>query len=342
MSNVAVAAFQDESNFIADRVFPDVAVQKQSDRYAVIPAGDFNRDEMQRRGDAAESSGSDFTLSTDNYFCDVWAHHFDYGDQTRANEDAEFNLESNITRFLTQKALLRKEKLFAQNFFTTGVWDSTFTPTTKWDAVSGAQPVKEVRAAILRQSIITGGFRPNIIVTTQAVVDALLQTEDVLNRVLYNPSGGVADPTLENLRQLFGVDEILIMNAVENTAPREYVADADGSGRKVPKEKNRLFVDTNSMLLLYRTPAPGTFSPSAGYTFSWAGLEGTAGLGTRVLTYDIPLTPGARRVEIEMAFDMKVQSKHFGTLMNDLFATDPLDLATAGQDGDYTIYGASA
>lgn len=341
LSNVAVAAFQDESNFIASRVFPDVPVQKQSDRYAVIPAGDFNRDEMQRRADASESSGSDFTMSTDNYFCDVWAHHFDYGEQARANGDSEFNIESNITRFLTNKALLRKEKLFAQNFFTTGVWDSTFTPTTKWDAASGATPVKDVRGAILRQSIITGGFRPNVLVTTQAVVDALLQSEDVINRVLYNATGGVADPTIENLRQLFEVDEILVMNGVENIAPREYVDDADGSGRRVPKEVNRLFVDTNSMLLLYRTSSPaGSFNPSAGYTFSWSGLEGVAGMGTRMLSYDIPLTPGAKRVEIEMAFDMKVQSSHFGTLMNNLFTTDPLDLATNGQDGEYTIYGA--
>lgn len=340
LSNVAVAAFQDNSNFVAGSIFPDVPVAKQSDRYAVIPAGDFNRDEMQRRADATESSGSDFTLSTDSYFCDVWAHHFDYGEQARANADTEFQVESNITRFLTQKGLLRKEKLFVENFYQDGVWSSTFTPSTKWEDTA-ATVIKDVRGVITRQGIITGGFYPNVIVTTQPCIDAILETDDVLNRVLYSGGGvnGVADPSLANLAELFGVDEILVLNAVENTAPREYVEDSDASGRKVPVEINRLFADTNSMLLLYRTSSPGTMVPSAGYTFSWSGLTGQAGMGTRMLSYDIPLTAGGRRVEIEMSFDMKTQSKHFGTFCKDLFTTDPLDLAGNNQDGEYTIYG---
>lgn len=341
LSNVAVAAFQDNSNFIAGQVFPDVPVSKQSDKYAVIPAGDFNRDEMQRRADATESSGSDFTMSTDSYFCDVWAHHHDYGEQTRANADSIFQLESNITRFLTMKALIRKEKLFTSNYFTSGVWDTTFTPSTKWGA-TGATPIKDIKGAITRQGLITGGFYPNIAVMTQPFLDALLDTDDVLNRVLYSGGGqgGVADPSVANLKELLSLDEILIMKAVENTAPREYVADADGSGRKVPKEVNRLFAGTNSMLLLYKTSTPGNMVPSAGYTFSWSGLTGQAGLGTRMLSYDKPLTAGGRRVEIEMSFDMKMQASHFGTYCTSCFTTDPLDLSTNSQDGEYTVRGA--
>jgi len=340
LSNVAVAAFQDDTNFIASSVFPDIPVAKQSDKYGVIPAGDFNRDEMQRRADAAESSGSDFTMSTDNYFCDVWAHHIDIGPQARANADSVFEVESNLTRFLTHKGLVRKEKLFVEGFYQNTVWDSVFSPATKWESAA-ATPIKDIKGAIQRQGIITGGFYPNVIVTTQPLVDALLDTDDVLNRVIYSGGGvgGSADPTINNLRDLLGVDEILVMKAVENTADRGYVDDADGSGRKVPKEINRLFADTNSMLLLYRTPSAGTMVPSAGYTFSWTGLTGQAGLGTRMLSYDKPMTAGARRVEIEMSFDMKVQSSHFGTFCESLFTTDPLDLAGNSQSGEYTIKG---
>ena len=340
LSNVAVAAFQDNSNFIAGKVFPDVPVSKQSDQYAVIPAGDFNRDEMQRRADATESSGSDFTLSTDTYFCDVYAHHHDYGEQARANADSIFQLESNITRFLTNKALIKKEKIFAANFFAAGKWDNAFSPTIKWEAVGGT-PIKDIKNAVTRQGLVTGGFYPNVAVMTRPFLDAILDTDDVLNRVLQSGGGvgGVADPTVENLRQLLNLDEILIMQAVENTAPREYVADADGSGRKVPKEVNRLFVDTNSMLLLYKTSTPGNMVPSAGYTFSWSGLTGQAGMGTRMLSYDKPLTAGGRRVEIEMAFSMKMQASHFGTYFSSCFTADPLDLAGNSQDGEYTIKG---
>jgi len=87
LSNVSVAFQQDASNFVASRAFPIVPVSKQSDKYVVIPRGDFNRDEMQKRADAAQSAGATFQLSDDNYFADVWALHFDLGKQTASNAD---------------------------------------------------------------------------------------------------------------------------------------------------------------------------------------------------------------------------------------------------------------
>jgi hypothetical protein len=308
LSNVSVAYQQDQNNFIASRIFPDVSVAKQSDKYAVIPAGDFNRDEMQRRADGAESAGGDFELSTDSYFANVYAFHKNWGEQTEANMDDQFNFRQNITNYLTMKALLKKEKYFASNFFTTGKWTKDLTgvsaaPSTnqflQWnDAAS--DPIGDITKAITTQQILTGGFRPNTLVLGRQVLDVLEIHPDVIDRVKYGTQTDVSIATVSHLRQLFKVDNIFVMEAIENTANKGQTA-------------VNAFIGGKSALLLYRTTSPGTLVPTAGYTFSWSGLTGQAGMGTRVLSYQIPLTAGGKRLEIEMAWDMKMIAPDFGT-----------------------------
>ena len=48
LTNISVAWIQEESAFIADKVFPSVAVQKQSDRYFVYFREDWYRDEARK------------------------------------------------------------------------------------------------------------------------------------------------------------------------------------------------------------------------------------------------------------------------------------------------------
>ncbi len=46
LTNVSIATMQKSDGFVANKVFPDIPVDKQSNKYAVIPAGEFNRDTM--------------------------------------------------------------------------------------------------------------------------------------------------------------------------------------------------------------------------------------------------------------------------------------------------------
>jgi hypothetical protein len=45
-------------------VFPNIPVQKKSDRYYTYDRGDFNRDEMEERAPGTESEGSGYTWTT--------------------------------------------------------------------------------------------------------------------------------------------------------------------------------------------------------------------------------------------------------------------------------------
>jgi hypothetical protein len=308
LSNVSVAYQQDTSNFVASRIFSDVPVRKQSDKYAVIPAGDFNRDEMMPRGDGQESAGGSFELSTDSYFCHVYAFHKDWGEQTEANMDEQFNFRQNVTNYLTMKALLKKEKYFAANFFAASKWSTDLTGVSsgvgageflQWnDAAS--DPVYDITSAITRQQILTGGFRPNTLVLGRQVLDVLEIHPDIIDRVKYGTQTDVSIASVAHLKQLFKVDDIIVMDAIENTASKGQTA-------------SNAFIGGKHALLLYRTRTPGVLVPTAGYTFTWSGLVGQAGMGTRVLSYDKPLTAGGKRLEIEMAWDMKMVAPDFGT-----------------------------
>ena len=132
LTNISVAYFQQNQNFIATRVFPVVPVSKQSDKFFTYTKNDWFRDEAQRRADATESAGGGYNLSTDSYQADVYAFHKDIGDQTRANADAPINVDREAAEFVTSRLMLKMETQFVSNFFTTGIWGTDTTPSNLW------------------------------------------------------------------------------------------------------------------------------------------------------------------------------------------------------------------
>ena len=125
LTNISVAIMQAQEQFIAPRVFPIVPVSKQTDKYYVWPKADWFTDELRRRGDAEESAGGGMRLSNDSYYCDVWALHKDVGSQARSNLENEVNLARATTQWLTLRAMLRQEKQWVADYFTTGDRKST-------------------------------------------------------------------------------------------------------------------------------------------------------------------------------------------------------------------------
>lgn len=108
LTDIAVAYLQDESVYIADKVFPVVPVQHQTDVYYVWSKADFFRDEAQVRADATESAGSGVNLTTQTYSAKVYALHQDIGAQVRSNADPAVDVDVVATRQLMQKMLDRK------------------------------------------------------------------------------------------------------------------------------------------------------------------------------------------------------------------------------------------
>lgn len=307
LTAISVAYVQDQSRFVADRVFPIVSVPKQSDRYFIYDRGDFNRDEMELRAPGTESAGAGYRLdNTPTYFCNKYSLHRDVPDDLIANSDAVLNPLRDATIFLTQKGLLRREKNFSTKYMDAN-WTSNFSGVSSgqsWAATTILQwndanstPVEDVRKAgttILERT----GFAPNVLVIGKPVYDALADHPDVIDRIKYGAApNSPATVTLQALAALFDVERVEVMSAIENTANEALSA-------------VHSFIGGKKALLVYAAPNPGIMTPSAGYTFMWSGLLGGA-TGQRIRSFRMEHLE-ATRVEIDTCFDQKLIAADLG------------------------------
>lgn len=316
LTQIAVAYFQDDANYVADKVFPMVPVVHQTDVYYVWQKADFFRDEAQLRADAAESAGTGVNLITQTYSAKVWALHQDIGPQVRANQDPAVDIDVTSTRQLMQKMMIRRDRFFMTKYMTTGVWNTAgggdatgttaanggvpggFTPTV-WDDDANSDPFTDIffaQTTILQNT----GFYPNVFLVSWNVFQALRKHPLVIDRVKYtNPAfSGTITPAL--LAQAFDVGRIVVSKAVYNTAGENLAASMS-------------FVAGKNALLLYAPDQPGLMIPASGYTFGWQGFTGLNSLGIRVS--QIPMNwlgLGTIRNESEMAFDMQVVGADLG------------------------------
>jgi|LakMenEpi03Aug12_release.lakeMendotaPanAssembly.Ray.scaffolds.fasta_scaffold186437_3 hypothetical protein len=315
LTNISIAFLQNANNFVASKVFPNISVSKQADRYYVYNRGDFNRDEMALRAPGTESAGGGYTLdNTPSYFANRFSFHKDIPDEVRANADAALNVDREAVAFVTHKALIRREKLFATNFFTTGKWSTDITGVSgapsagqvkQWNDAT-ADPIENIRAG--KRSIMERtGFEANKLVVGRAVFDTLLDHPDIVDRIKYGQTAGApAMANADTLARLLGVDEVLVMNSIENTA-------AEG------QTMSHSFIGGKSALLVHSATSPGLMTPTAGYTFSWTGLLGAGAEGNRIKSFRLEHL-SSDRVEIDMCFDQKLVSADLGFFWTTIIA----------------------
>lgn len=305
LNNISVAYVQDANNFIADKVFPIVRVQKQSDRYFVYLKEDWYRDEAQERAPATESAGGDYDIdNTPSYFCKKYAYHKDVTEEERTNADAPLNSDTDATEFVTHKLLLKREVLWANKFFKSGVWSTELVGKSsnpgvgeflQWDN-KDSDPIKLITDAGVSMAGKTG-YKPNVLVLGPNVYNALKNHPAILERVKYTEKGVM---TSELLASLFEVEKVLPAWAIRNSAPKGAT-------------ENTNFIFGKHALLAYAAPRPSLKTPSAGYIFAWTGLLGAGAYGNRILRIPMPhLGLGTERIEGEMAFDMQVVASDLG------------------------------
>jgi len=307
LTNISIAYLQAASNFVADQIFPNVPVTKQSDRYYTYDRGYFNRDEMKVRAPATESAGGHYSVdNTPTYYAPVYAFHHDIDDQRRSNSDAVLDPDREATEICTQKALIKREVLWVSKYFVTGVWTTEYTgvsgtPTgaqfKQWNDAAST-PIEDIRHRKTDILKLTG-FEPNTLVVGQEVFDSLIDHPDIVDRVKYGQTApGPAMVDAPELAALFKIPRVFVMKAIQNTAN-------EGASNV------HAFIGGKAALLCYSTPSPALMTPTAGYTFSWTGYLGAAPQGQRIMRFRMqPIK--SDRVEIEMAFDQKLVSADLG------------------------------
>lgn len=315
LSNISIGFIQDQTNFIADRVFPNIPVSKQSDRYYTYDRGYFNRDEMEERAPGTESSGSGYSVdNTPTYYAKTYAFHHDIPDEVRANADSVVKPDQDATRLVTLKALIKREKLWVSKYFAGAIWTNDYdgvaaapgaNQVLQWNDANST-PIEDVTAMQTR-ILQSTGMIPNKLVIGRLVWDALKNHPDLIDRVKYGQTApGVAKMSLSAVAELFSVEEILVMNSIENTA-------------KEGQTNTHAFIGGKKALLVYAPSTPGLQVPTGGYTFSWTGLLGSSAMGGRISKFRADLLK-SDRVEIEMSMDHKLVSADCGGFWDTIVA----------------------
>ena len=127
LTNLSLMYAQEESNFVADKIFPVIPVSKASDLIQTYSRADFNRNTARKRAVSTETAGGGYKVGTTSYSVDVWGLHKDIDDQIRANADAILNLDMEATRYLTMQMLISKEIDWVTSFFAGSVWTGLLT-----------------------------------------------------------------------------------------------------------------------------------------------------------------------------------------------------------------------
>jgi hypothetical protein len=134
---------------------------------------------------------------------------------------------------------------------------------------------------------------------------ALKDNDDILDRVKYSERGIVTE---DLLAALFGVKEVMVAGAINNTALEGATANYA-----------RVF-DAESALLAYVPDNPGLMVPAAGMMFSFTGVSGADQFeGLRTLRYRVD-THHSERIEALAAFDFKVTGADLGAFFSNCVA----------------------
>ena len=319
LTNISIAYMQSAAGFISNQVFPNIPVTKQSDRYYVYDRGEFNRDEMAERAPGTESAGGSYKLdNTPTYFAKVYAFHKDIPDELRANSDSVVQPDRDATNFVTSKALIKREALWASKFFVSGVWATDATPSVLWSSANST-PISDVKDA-KRDMLADTGMEPNTLVLGKKVYDILTEHPAIIDRVKYGQTAGnPAMAGLMALMSLFEIERVFIMKAIKNTEPEKAAnfSYPPSAGYYV----HDFIGDSLSALLCYSAPSAGLMVPTAGYTFSWTGLIGAGNQGNRIKRFRMDHL-NSDRVEIDCAFDQKLVGKDLGYFFNTCVVAD--------------------
>jgi hypothetical protein len=294
---------QDEAVFgVARQVFPDVPVDKQSNKYYVWKQEDFFRTDALKRAPGAESAGSGLNLSTSTYYCDVVASHFDIDHQTAANVDVALDLDRAAVAKVTRDILIYEDQDFMTKYFGTGIWAHDTTPAITWDNVNST-PIEDIRARWYVM-LSASGYEPSDLTLGPNVYKRLQDHPDILDRIKYTQTAIVTKDLIASVLDMKRVNVLFGVNnsANEGAATGTFAFNAG-----------------NHALLSYRPSAPGLMVPSAGYTFIWTTPQNNA---FPIAIARIPiLFRKVERIEGETAFSNAVTAKVLGEFLSSAVAS---------------------
>jgi hypothetical protein len=262
LTNISIG-YKNEQ-YIADKIFKEVPVAKQSDKYYVHGMERF-RVHDDYRAPGTEANEINWTLSDDQYYTEGHALRHAIPDEERQNADDIFDLEAEATELVTEGILLNKEIDAANQVLNPNNYHADLRLTlgssgapAKWSDYQNSDPILDIhraKEALHKKS----GIRPNTLIMSEQVMNVLKLHPKLLEVIKYVQRGIVTE---ELMKTVFGVDQILVGSALKSTVMNPGQASANGFDKLD-------YIWGNSVVLAYIAPRPGRKTVSLGYSFMW-------------------------------------------------------------------------
>ncbi len=298
LSNISIA-YKPEG-FIADLIFKQVPVDKQSDSYYIWTKGFWLRNMVERRTPGDTYPEGRMELSDTAYYCQPYHLGYAIPDEVRDNADPAVSLEATGAEWLATQFALNREIKVAGIVFANS-WETQVTGGTnfvQWDDYDSSNPITDINTG--KQTVQKStGIMPNTLVIGQEVFDVLAEHPLLLDKFRYTQTG-ILD--LAQIQQAMKVQNLIVGSSV-------YESTVEGAS-----SATRGYIWGKKAILLYIPSSPALMTPAAGYDFVWRQTDG-GGLtvpirNTREDTRDRDFLKGKH------AFDAKITATDLGYYLN--------------------------
>jgi hypothetical protein len=280
LSNLLAATFETAGDFVANRLFPPVPVDKQSNKYYTLRKEAWLALPNTYRAPKARATRIEFDISSDSYYASNYALAAEIPVEDLANADAALNLRASNTSLISTGLLRDWEQRVATAAVTTVSTVQRLTGASAWDAINSADIIEQMAAA--HETIFQNtGLRANSLVLDYRSYMYAKRNIRAFERFKYRATG----PALledSQLKEMFMVDNIWIARSQKNNNP----INATGSYTSI----------WGPVALLARTEqAVSLMTATYGMSFRWTDPELGVPLAVETARED---GAGSRKVEV--------------------------------------------
>jgi hypothetical protein len=203
--------------FIGERLMPPVPVGKRSDKYSVYPKRERLAFPSDSLGFRSQPNEVDQTRQTENYSVNDYGLMNFLDLETVVNQDAPLNEMLDLSESILEGIAFNREKRISTIVQASGNYaGNTAAAASKWDnATTGGSIVADILAA---KAAMWRGAAPvrRVAVTTLDNYNTCIANNFALRDLFKYTGDGLA--TTELVARFFGLDELLIAEAREDTA----------------------------------------------------------------------------------------------------------------------------
>lgn len=260
LTQMIVQYSQDKTYFIADKIFPTITTGLESGTYYTFSSSKdlFALPDKTERAPGTVYGRGQLGIGDSTYRTKEDGWEIPVDDRIQSTALAPYNPRRSAAESAAEVVMLRREKRVIDaitNTTTFASYTTALTGNNRWDD-ENSDPISAVDSW---SETIRGncGRKPNTMVLAYDTWLKIKEHPDILARIKITNDTIL---TVDLLKQLFGLERLLISMASYNSAEEgQTVSLSDMLSKKI--------------FLAYVTPAPDLMRPSVGYTIQRNGLQ---------------------------------------------------------------------